>query len=62
MRLFDSGAAVARQLERTLQNMQALNTKNSTPARLFTSGDVMLLQQCLSLFWKEAAVIEALPL
>lgn len=58
--LIDTGAAVARQLERLLGERGLLASGPAQPARFWSSGDPAALAHVLPVLWGDAAVIEAL--
>lgn len=60
--LIDTGAAVARQLERLLQAHELAAGAGAIPStRFWSSGDTGQLAQVLPLLWGEAAKVELLP-
>lgn len=52
--LIDTGAAVARQLQRLLGQRELLATGHSQPARFWTSGDPENFRNILPLLWKKS--------
>jgi len=58
--LIDTGAAVARQLQRLLAERDLLATGSAQPARFWSSGEPMAMQRVLPLLWGEAAAVRAL--
>lgn len=58
--LIDTGAAVARQLERLLQ-ADGLLADGSVGARFWSSGEPAELERVLPLLWGEVAAVESLP-
>mgnify|MGYP002712388825 CR=1 FL=1 len=60
--LIDTGAAVARQLQRLLEQGDALAAQpTSHPAQFWSSGAPAQLEQILPLLWGSSAVVRALP-
>ena len=59
--LIDTGAAVARQVQRLLTSHALLASGPSQPAQFWTSGDPVAMQRVLPLLWSEAAVVHDLP-
>lgn len=60
--LIDTGAAVARQLQRVLED-RVLLTATTTPGheRFWTSGDLLVAQRVISVLWNCTANVEQLP-
>jgi glutamate racemase len=58
--LIDTGAAVARQLQRVLAERQLLATGSARPAQFYSSGNCAQLQQVLPLLWGQAAAVSPL--
>ena len=60
--LIDTGAAVARQLQRLLEQDDALAAQpTSHPAQFWSSGATARLEQILPLLWGSSAVVRTLP-
>jgi glutamate racemase len=59
--LIDTGAAVARQVQRLLASHDLLACGTAQPARFWSSGDPAAMQRVLPLLWGEAAVVSGLP-
>ena len=61
--LIDTGAAVARQLQRQLAQHALLTAAEQPPAatRFWTSGELTQLQRALPLLWGEAGEVAKLP-
>ncbi|MOA63091.1 hypothetical protein D3C78_1886970 [compost metagenome] len=58
--LIDTGAAVARQLERLLAERELLSSGPAQPARFWSSGEPAALARVLPVLWGEAAAVGAL--
>lgn len=58
--LIDTGAAVARQLQRLLRERELLAAGAAQPTRFWSSADPQAMQRVLPLLWGEAAVVGAL--
>ncbi len=58
--LVDTGAAVARQLQRLLGERQLLASGPAQPARFWSSGGPGKMQAVLPLLWGEAGSVQAL--
>lgn len=58
--LIDTGAAVARQLQRLLGERGLLAAGPTRPARFWSSGDPQQMQAVLPLLWGEAGSVQAL--
>ena len=58
--LIDTGAAVARQLERLLGERDLLAAGPAQPARFWSSGEPQALARVLPALWGEAAAVAAL--
>ena len=58
--LIDTGAAVARQLQRVLAERQLLASGPARPAQFYSSGNCEQLQQVLPLLWGPAAAVSPL--
>lgn len=59
--LVDTGAAVARQLQRRIQTELPMRISNAAPARFFTSGDADTASRIMSLLWKKDVDTQKLP-
>ncbi|MFP6800163.1 MAG: glutamate racemase [Pseudomonas sp.] len=59
--LIDTGAAVARQVQRLLTSHDLLASGPAQPARFWSSGDPAAMQRVLPLLWGEAALVSGLP-
>jgi len=60
--LIDTGAAVARQLERLLGERELLAAGPARQARFWTSGDPCHFRHILPLLWKEAGAVQSFAL
>jgi glutamate racemase len=58
--LIDTGAAVARQLQRLLSERELLATGPAEAARFWSSGEPRLMQAVLPRLWGQAAEVQAL--
>lgn len=58
--LIDTGAAVARQLQRLLSERELLATEAAQPARFWSSAEPQAMQRVLPLLWGETAAVDAL--
>ena len=58
--LIDTGAAVARQLQRLLSERELLATGPAEAARFWSSGETRLMQAVLPRLWGQAAEVQAL--
>lgn len=62
VRLVDTGAAVARQVQKRLLELGLLAEGPARPARFWSSGDVQRLQAVLPVLWSEpASAVAVLP-
>jgi glutamate racemase len=59
--LIDTGAAVARQLQRLLEARGLRAAGPAQPAQFWTSASPLAMQQVLPLLWGEAALVNGLP-
>jgi len=59
--LIDTGAAVARQLQRLLQARDLLATGPAQPAQFWSSATPLAMQQVLPLLWGETVAVNGLP-
>jgi glutamate racemase len=59
--LIDTGAAVARQLQRLLEARDLRAAGPAQPAQFWTSASPLAMQQVLPLLWGEAAQVNGLP-
>jgi len=59
--LIDTGAAVARQVQRLLAGHDLLASGPAQPAQFWSSGDPAAMQRVLPLLWGEAALVSGLP-
>lgn len=59
--LIDTGAAVARHLQRLLSERQLLASGAAQPGQFWSSGDVQAMQRVLPSLWGEAAPVLKLP-
>lgn len=59
--LVDTGAAVARQLQRRMSLELPARTHSDTAARFFTSGDPALATRIVSALWGNPTTVQALP-
>jgi glutamate racemase len=59
--LVDTGAAVARQLQRRIEAELPARTSGDGTVRFFTSGDASLATRVMSLLWKDKVVAQQLP-
>src|SRR3990167_6297814 len=57
--LIDTGAAVARQVQRLLTSHDLLASGTAQPAQFWSSGDPAAMQRVLPLLWGEAALVSA---
>ena len=57
--LIDTGAAVARQLQRLLSDRELLATGNPPPVQFWTSGDPQHLRNILPTLWKSPGVVRS---
>jgi glutamate racemase len=60
--LVDTGAAVARQLQRRIQTELPERVCGDARVQFFTSGDVLHAAQIMSVLWGEKIVVQQLPL
>jgi len=60
--LIDTGAAVARQLQRLLSDRELLATGNPVPAQFWTSGDPEHLRKILPTLWNFPGVVRSFGL
>lgn len=60
--LIDTGAAVARQLQRLLSQRDLLATGHSQPAQFWTSGDPDNFRNILPLLWKKSDIVRSFTL
>jgi glutamate racemase len=59
--LIDTGAAVARQLQRRIQTELPARIPGDGTAQFFTSGDATQAARIMSLLWGETATVQSLP-
>ena len=59
--LIDTGAAVARQVQRLLAQADLLASGPAQPAQFWSSGDPAAMQRILPLLWGEPGAVRALP-
>jgi glutamate racemase len=59
--LIDTGAAVARQVQRLLAASDLLATGPAHPAQFWSSAEPAAMQRVLPLLWGDAALVSALP-
>ncbi|WP_375740055.1 glutamate racemase [Pseudomonas boanensis] len=59
--LVDTGAAVARQLQRLLEARNLLADGNARPCRFWSSGDPLAMQEILPVLWGEQADVKRFP-
>lgn len=59
--LVDTGAAVARQLQRRIQTELVERIAAAAPARFFTSGDAAQATRIMSILWQEKVAVQRLP-
>lgn len=59
--LIDTGAAVARQLQRRMQDELPARMSPAASAEFFTSGDAELATRIISLLWGENVAVQKLP-
>ena len=57
--LIDTGAAVARQLQRLLDEQRLLATGPARPAQFWSSGNVTQLENLLTLLWGDRSLIQS---
>lgn len=59
--LIDTGAAVARQLQRRLPEVRPHHTTVASTPQFFTSGDPLQASQIISTLWAEPVTVQCLP-
>ncbi|MCY1437016.1 Glutamate racemase [compost metagenome] len=59
--LIDTGAAVARQLQRLLDAGGLLAEEHSEPCRFWSSGDPAAMQEVLPILWGDSARVDKFP-
>jgi glutamate racemase len=59
--LIDTGAAVARQLQRRIRAELPGRTSGGATAQFYTSGDAEQASRIISVLWKERVAVEQLP-
>jgi glutamate racemase len=59
--LIDTGAAVARQVQRLLAERDLLATGPAQPAQFWSSAEPQVMQHVLPQLWGEAVQVRALP-
>jgi len=59
--LVDTGAAVARQLQRRLQTELPDRLSSNAAAEFFTSGDAVKASQIMSMLWGEVVAVQCVP-
>lgn len=59
--LIDTGAAVARQLQRRMESELPAREHGAAAARFFTSGDPVFATRIVSVLWGSATAVQVLP-
>lgn len=59
--LIDTGAAVARQVQRLLEVSDRLADGSPAPCRFWSSGDPLAMQEILPVLWGESATVDRFP-
>ncbi len=59
--IIDTGAAIACELERQLQNRQLLSENKTASIEFWSSGDVEIVAPVMSLLWGEKIMVKKLP-
>ncbi|BAN50555.1 glutamate racemase [Metapseudomonas resinovorans] len=59
--LIDTGAAVARQLQRLMEARDLLAGGSASPCRFWSSGEPQAMQEILPILWGELAAVDKFP-